>query len=245
MSNVQNERIKDYQDYALEAASLKFASFLGIDHAPIVWNVNPYKVQRPEGDVPKGYPIIYLRVVAMERSEFASKRKQTNQYSYGAIAEDGVSRKALKLTPATIEFDFMLITDDPRDATGWVSKLIVYNEDFAKHSNLGFVIAPNKMGGNFKITNQLIITSERYDIQPVEYDENAPMEYNIVGTMRLITRLTTGGLDPSLIPTLAVYHNTNPSKAIVNEDDSTDGLEIDYDMSAKVFPISLRNSQGF
>lgn len=243
MSTPKPKRNRELHEIAMDFAAKTFATFLGIDNVPIVWNQNPYRTLTKEGLKRSSYPIIYIKFRSMKRSEWAPKTKHTSQPAYGKLVDEGNSRTSLRLTPVTIDLEFMIITDDPNDAMTFVTKLLVGDEDFTKRKELSFAMRNKALGDNFSVTNQLVLTSEQYDIQDVEFDESTPMEYNIVGTMQLNTRATFGGIDPTFIPTFAVYSNINPTTAVMNDANTTSGLTVNA-TSEEPIPVAIRDSQG-
>lgn len=229
---------KNFQDVALDFAAKRFAEMLGIDNVPIVWNVNPYRVPKTDGSVPKSYPIVYMKTTRFGRQESAAYKKMVNTYQYGLLDNAG-SRHALKLLPIVIDLQFFLITDNYQQAVKWATELLISRESHEDNSTLSFSIKSKHTPG-FVITNQMILTSDSYDIQEVEYDESVPMEYRIEGTLTLNTRASKDGMKPDLIATLLVLESTDPDNAVQNVDGTTNGLY--RDPNNNVIPIRIRSN---
>lgn len=229
---------KNFQDVALDYASKRFAKMLGIDNVPIVWNSNPYRVAKPDGNAARSYPIVYMKTGRFGRVESSAYKKHPNTYQYGAIGTSG-ERRGFKLIPIQVDLNFFLVTDNYQQAVSWATELLFARENHEDNAALSFAITSKDSLG-FRIPNQMFLISDAYDIQEVEYDESTPMEYRIEGALTLMTRASKGGMTPELLATFQVLTSTDVDNAVMNQDGSTDSLL--RNSIGEPLPIRLRSN---
>lgn len=233
---------KTFADLALEQAKNVLAELLDINHesASIVWNVNAFKrLQSNKPAKDKSYPFLIMRVQRVARNEAFPFKKTLKHYEHGAVTAEGNTRPAIKLLPVTYGLSFKIVTDDPQQAFYWANRLLLIREEPTLFSKLAFTLSSKKYP-TLRIPTQLIITSEDYQIQEVEYDEGVPMEYSIEGELLLNTRNGLNATEVDLIATFDVYTNTDPDAAVVNTDGTTEPLL--RTATGKPLPIILRSN---
>jgi hypothetical protein len=236
-----NNPPKTFGDLSLEKAKNVFGHLLGIqsDSIAIIWNANALKALQAgrKPDSTRTYPYGVLRVQTVGRNENTVFKKNISTYEYGNVA--GNSRPALKLLPVSYGLSFRLITDDYRQAFYWANRLLIIRESKELYKKLSFSLSSHKYP-SLKIPSQLILVSENYQIQDIEYDESIPMEYFIEGELLLNTRNGLSDMDVELIATFDVYTNTDPDNAVENTDGTTEPLL--KTSVGKVLPINLRSN---
>ena len=236
-----NNPPKTFADLALEKAKNLFGNLVAIDpdSIAIIWNANAFKKLQAgrKPDATRTYPYGVIRVQTVGRNENTAFKKNISTYEYGNAI--GNSRPALKLLPVSYGLSFKLITDDYRQAFYWANRLLIIREDKSLYSKLSFSLASNRYP-SLRIPSQLILTSENYQIQDIEYDESVPMEYAIEGEMLFNTRNGLRDMDIDLIATFDVYSNTDPDNAVENTDGTTEPLL--RTSTGKALPINLRSN---
>lgn len=216
---------KTLQEVVLDRVSTRLALFFGVKSAPIVYSSNPFK----EVSVDKGslsYPFVWLKFRSQGRNTDLAYKKEVNHKQFGPLREDG-SRIALNLMSIIINMDFEYITNDPKIASRMIGRLLFAKESYAKNNVLSFSVNNSKLKGlNFGV--QIYLENEEYDLQEVEYAEDAPMEYKIQGALKIYTKGTEGCIDPEYLPSF-----------FVPEQDAAD----DYDAithSGESIPLTVR-----
>lgn len=228
--------VKEAQDYAIEAASNRIANVLGLTSMPVIWNVNTYRVPDKGGAVRK-YPMGFMYIQDISSVPHAAFKKQFNIQQFAALSNG--TAVAYKLHPLLINLQFELITDDPNQAVKWASHLLIMREDHESNKELSFQLELTP--SNMIIPSQLVLTTDSYPIERVEFSEDVPMEFKITGQIALYTRGTMGGVSGEVIARFNINDDVNPDAAILNQDGTTDGLFANADGSKK-FPIRLRSN---
>lgn len=229
---------KSIQEICLETLAQRFATLLGVDNIPIIWNANPKRTPKESGNV-ASYPGIYMNVTNVARNEHIPYKRMSNVLQLGYVAGDG-TRKSVQLTPIQVSLRFFLKTDSHRQALNWATDLVVDANTHASNAQLAFVLRSNELGHNFPIPNQAIITSSEYPITEVEQSEDV-MEYSIEGEMMLYTRASKGKLEARLIPTFGILPQTDPDHAVQNVDGTTSPLVRSSD-GKRIFPVRMRSN---
>lgn len=229
---------KSLQEICLEALAQRFATLLGVDNIPIIWNANPKRTPKESGNV-SNYPILYMNVVSVARNEHTPYKRVANTFQLGYVSGDG-TRKAIQLTPIQVSLRFFLKTDNHRQALNWSTDLIVDANTHSANAQLSFVIRSDALGKEFALSNQAIITSSEYPITEVEQSEEV-MEYSIEGEIMFYTRASKGKLEAQLIPTFGILPQTDPDHAVQNVDGTTSPLVRSADGRRK-YPVRMRSN---
>lgn len=237
----QNPNLKNFAERALSKSLDVLATAIGIDPNSMLltWNANSYRSSQMDKSKPKTYPFGVVKVNRIARNENFVFKKMANVFQHGAVTSDGKSRPAIKLLPVTLSCTFKLITDNPNQAMAWACQLLSIRETHDLYDTLSFALV-SKLYPTIKIPTQLVLESEGYDIQDIEYGEDVPMEYAIEGEFKVHTRNSDTGLDVSLISTFDVYSNVDPKSATNNVDGTTQ--ELFTTSTGKPLPIVLRTN---
>lgn len=238
MSNTKPKIQKNFQDVALDNVASKFAKLMGINNIPVIWTSNPYKVPTKGGEI-RSYPMGFMYVQDISVPQHVGHKKHSNVFQY--IYADKGRAMAFTLTPISLNVQFELISDDYQQAFQWATDLLIMRQEHASNSKLSFSTTIKEI--NFSVPTQVIMITDNYPIDRVEYTEDQPMEYRIVGQLQVLTRATKGGMMARVIPTFNVSDETDPEHAVLNEDGSASRLFSTAD-GTKTFPIRLRSNMG-